>query len=146
MLIRDINHLFFSILPHKFTKIKHTGIENFIKITKHNSKSQSRRRIMFKKIITPVDELNYRVDGIDNKYLINEGNRALGLFAATTGTIVPTQISQQDVFFYVMEGVFNLKIDDRMFELKTGELILVPKTSSFTVSFPENAKILTARL
>ena len=57
---------------------------------------------MFKKIIVPKEELHYRNDSIENKYLINEGNRALGLFAATAQTVVPAQISPQDICFYAI--------------------------------------------
>ena len=101
---------------------------------------------MFKKIIVPKEELHYRNDGIENKYLINEGNRALGIFAATAGTVVPTQISPQDVCFYVIEGRIEINTDDKKFEMEEGDLLLVPKTSAFTLNFLENTKILTARL
>ncbi len=101
---------------------------------------------MFKKIIIPTEEINYRTDGIDNKYLINEGSRALGLFAAAANTIVPSQISPQDVCFYILEGKIELHTDDRIFELKQGELLLIPKTSAFNFTFLENSKILTVRL
>lgn len=101
---------------------------------------------MFKKIIIPKDELIYRLDGIDNKYLINEGCRAIGLFAATEKTVVPAQISPQDICFYVLEGKVEICTDDKLFQLKQEEMILIPKTSAFTLSFIENAKILTVRL
>ena len=54
---------------------------------------------MFKKIINPKQELEYRQDGIDNKYLINEGSRAIGLFAMTKDQQVPAQLSMQDICF-----------------------------------------------
>lgn len=101
---------------------------------------------MFKKIINPIEELNYRVDGIDNKYLIYEGSRALGLFAATEGAVVPAQISPQDICFYVLEGSIQINTEDKLFDLKSGELVLIPKTSAFTITFPENAKVLAIRL
>lgn len=101
---------------------------------------------MFKKIINPIQELEYRLDGIDNKYLINEGNRAIGLFAATAGVVVPSQISPQDICFFVLEGKLEIRMDDKFFDLKTGEMVLIPKTSAFTLNFPENTKVLTARL
>lgn len=101
---------------------------------------------MFKKIINPIKELNYRQDGIDNKYLINEGNRAVGLFASTAEMIVPSQISPQDVLFFVLEGKIEISMDDKVFELKKGEMILIPKTSAFSIKFIENTKILTTRL
>ena len=101
---------------------------------------------MFKKIIVPKEELHYRNDGIENKYLINEGSRAVGLFAATAGTVVPAQISPQDVCFYIIEGRIQIKTDDKIFEMQEGNLILIPKTSAFTLNFLENTKIFTARL
>ena len=101
---------------------------------------------MFKKIINPIEELNYRQDGIDNKYLINDGHRAIGLFAAIAGMIVPSQISPQDVLFYVLEGKIEISMDDKVFELKKEELILIPKTSAFSINFIENSKIFTTRL
>ena len=101
---------------------------------------------MFKKIINPIEELNYRVDGIDNKYLINDGQKALGLFAATSGVVVPTQISPQDVSFFVVKGEIEISTDDKIFGLKKGDLLLIPKTSAFTISFVENSKILTTRM
>lgn len=101
---------------------------------------------MFKKIILPLEELQYRIDGIDNKYLINEGNRAIGLFAATAGVIVPTQISPQDICFYILEGRMEINMEDKIFELKTGEMLLIPKTSAYTINFIENTKSMTIRI
>lgn len=100
---------------------------------------------MFKKIIIPNEEIQYRQDSIDNKYLINEGNRALGIFAAAAGTVVPTQILPQDVCFYILEGKMDINTDDKTFCMKQGDLLLIPKTSAFNLNFIENAKVLTVR-
>ncbi len=100
---------------------------------------------MFKKIIVPKEELHYRNDSIENKYLINEGNRALGIFAATAQTVVPAQISPQDICFYVIEGKIEVKTDDKAFQMKEQEMLLIPKTSAFTLNFLENSKIFTVR-
>lgn len=101
---------------------------------------------MFKKIINPIELLEYRKDGIDNKYLINEGSRAIGIFAATAGVVIPTQISPQDVCFYVIEGKLAIQTEDKFFELNEQEMILIPKTTAYTLNFTENAKIFTVRL
>lgn len=101
---------------------------------------------MFKKIMNPTELLEYRKDGIDNKYLINEGSRAIGLFAVTSGVIIPTQISLQDVCFYVIEGQLEIQTDDKIFELNEKEMILIPKTTAYTLNFNENSKIFTVRL
>lgn len=101
---------------------------------------------MFKKIIVPKEELQYRLNSIDYKYLINEGNRSIGFFAATQGLIIPTQISPQDVYFYVLEGSMEVNTDDRSFNLKAEEMLLIPKTSAYTLNFLEDTKALTIRL
>lgn len=101
---------------------------------------------MFKKVINPIELLEYRKDGIDNKYLINEGNRAIGIFAATSGITIPTQISPQDICFYVIEGKMELQTDAKVFELNTQDMILMPKTTAYTLNFKENSKIFTVRL
>ena len=100
---------------------------------------------MFKKIIVPLEELQYRLGSIDNKYLINEGNRALGLFAAIAGTAIQPQISPQDVCFYVLEGSIEILTDDKIFAMKAGDMVLIPKTSAFNIKFIENSKIFTVR-
>lgn len=100
---------------------------------------------MFKKIIDPKDELNYRLDGIENKYLINEPNRAIGFFAATSGTIIPTQISTKDLCYYVIEGKVNIKMEDKSFEVQREEMILIPHASAYDINFNENAKVLFIR-
>lgn len=112
---------------------------------KIESKGQ-REKCMFKKIIVPLEELQYRQDGIDNKYIINEGSRALGLFAGTAGLSIPAQISPQDICFFVLEGKMELSTDDKVFMLNAGELLLIPKTSAFTLNFVENSKVFTTRL
>lgn len=101
---------------------------------------------MFKKIINPIEMLEYRKDGIDNRYLINEGDRAIGIFAATAGAQIPTQISPQDICFYIIEGKMNLTTEDKTFELSEKEMLLIPKTSAFTLTFVENSKVFTTRL
>ncbi len=101
---------------------------------------------MFKKIIIPKNEVEYRQDCIDNKYLINEGNRAIGLFAITKEQTIPTQISPQDVLFYSLEGVLEINFDDKSFVLEKDNMILIPKTSAYTLKVLENTKILTVRL
>lgn len=102
--------------------------------------------LVFKKIIDPKDELNYRLDSIDNKYLINEPNRAIGFFAATSGTIIPTQISTKDLCYYVIEGQLNINMDDKTFEIHQEEMILIPHSSAYDMNFSENAKVLFIRI
>lgn len=101
---------------------------------------------MFKKIIIPKEELEYRNDGIENKYLINEGNRAIGLFALTKEQAVPAQISLQDVLFYIIEGIVEINLEDKTFRLEEGNMLLIPKTSAYNFNVIENAKILTVRI
>ena len=52
---------------------------------------------MYKKIIIPKEELHYRLNSVDTRYIINEGDRAIGFFAATKDLVVPTQISPRDI-------------------------------------------------
>lgn len=101
---------------------------------------------MFKKIMKPIDELNYRSDGIDTKYILNEGERAIGMFAAAKNMIVPTQISPQNVSFFILEGTVEISLEDKYFVLHAGELLLIPKTSAYSIKFPEDAKALFMRL
>ncbi len=101
---------------------------------------------MYKKIINPGQELEFRSDSIDNKYLINEGQRAIGLFAMTKEQQVPAQISMQDICFYVIEGTLQIKADEKTFLLEEGNLILIPKSCAYTLNVIDNVKILTVRL
>lgn len=101
---------------------------------------------MYKKIINPKAELNYRIDGIDNKYLINEGKRAIGMFAATQGIVVPSQLTTGDLAFYILEGAMDIVLDDKNFVLKSGEMILIPNSTAYTLNFNENSKVLTIRM
>lgn len=101
---------------------------------------------MFKKIIIPKEELQFRQDGFDNKYLINEGSRAIGLFAISKSQEIPAQISAQDVCFFIIEGNIEVMLDDKNFNMKEGELLLVPKQTAYTVKMIEDTKILTVRM
>ena len=101
---------------------------------------------MFKKIINPKQELEYRQDSIDNKYLINEGIRAIGLFAMTKDQQVPAQLSMQDICFYVIEGILQINAEEKTFLLEEGNLLLIPKSCAYTLKVMENVKILTVRL
>ena len=101
---------------------------------------------MYKKIIIPKEELHYRLNSVDTRYVINEGDRAIGFFAATKDMVVPTQISPSDVCFYVIEGNVQISIDDKIFELKNGEMIVVPKINSYKISFLEDSKAIFIRV
>lgn len=101
---------------------------------------------MFKKIISPKDELSYRLDSIDNKYLINEPNRAIGFFAATSGIIIPTQISTKDLCYYVIEGHLKINMDNKTFDIRKEEMILIPHSSAYDMTFSEDAKVLFIRI
>ena len=101
---------------------------------------------MYKKIINPGQELEFRSDSIDNKYLINEGQRAIGLFAMTKEQQVPAQISMQDICFYVIEGTLQIKAEEKTFLLEEGNLILIPKSCAYTLNVINKIKILTVRL
>lgn len=101
---------------------------------------------MFKKIIVPLEELHYRADGIENKYLLNEGARSIGLFAMNKGQQLPAQINPQDICIYALEGNFEIGMDDKIFNMKAGELILIPKTSAHTIKMIEDSKLFVVRL
>ena len=101
---------------------------------------------MFKKIINPNEELCYKLNSVDTKYLINEGDKSIGLFSATKGLVVPTQISPQNICFYVTEGNIEIKLEDKNFSLKSNEMILIPKTSAYTINFLEDSKAFFIRL
>ena len=100
----------------------------------------------YKKIITPIKEVDYRLDGIDNKYLINEGKRSLGVFAATKGVVVPTQIAAGEICFYILEGSLEILNDDKTFLLKAGDMLLIPHSCTYSLNFVENAKAIAIRM
>lgn len=101
---------------------------------------------MYKKIINPKDELHYNLNSVDTRYILNEGDRAIGFFAATKEISVPTQISPGDVCFYVIEGIVKISIEDKIFEVKSSEMILVPKTNAYDISFLEDSKVIFTRI
>lgn len=101
---------------------------------------------MFKKIFNPNEIINYRIDGIDNIYLINEGDRSIGLFALTKNQMIPAQINPQDICFYILEGNVELTMDEKMFNIKTGEMLIIPKSSAYTIKIQENTKILVVKI
>lgn len=101
---------------------------------------------MFKKIIIPLEELQYRNDGFDNKYLINEGNRSISLFAITKGQEIPAQIAPNDICIYILEGSVEIGMDEKIFNMKSGELLLIPKASTYTIKITENAKLFIVRM
>ena len=73
---------------------------------------------MFKKIINPNEELSYKLNSVDTRYLINEGDKSIGVFAATKDLSVPTQISPQNICFFVTEGEIQITVDDKVFDIK----------------------------
>lgn len=101
---------------------------------------------MYKKIIVPLEELHYRVDGVENKYLISENNRSIGLFAVNKDYVIPAQIAPQDLCVYVFEGNIEIELDDKIFNMKKGELILVPKATVYTFKLVESSKLLIIRI
>lgn len=101
---------------------------------------------MYKKIICPSTDLHYRLDGFENIYLINEGDRSLSLFALPKNQKIPTQISPQNICFYIIEGNLEISMDEKVFDIKAGEMLLVPKTSAYTIKVIENTKTLIIRM
>ena len=101
---------------------------------------------MLKKIITPKEEIQFRKDGFDNKYLINEGSKSLGMFAICHNQEIPAQISSQEVGFYIIEGKMDIVLDDKIFNLTEGQLLIVPKQTAYTLKIIENTKFLSFRM
>ena len=101
---------------------------------------------MYKKIIKPTELIEYQKGSIDINYFINEGERALGVFAADRDILVPTQIAPKDVSFYILEGKISIKTEDKIFNLSAQEMLLLPKTTSYEITFLEKSKILLIRI
>lgn len=101
---------------------------------------------MFKKIINPNEELSYKLNSVDTRYLINEGDKSIGIFAATKDLSVPTQISPQNICFFVTEGEIQITVDDKVFDIKQNEMILIPKTSAYTINFIQDSKAFFVRI
>lgn len=101
---------------------------------------------MYKKILNPKDELHYRLNSVDTRYVINEGDRAIGFFSAPKDIVVPTQIAPRDICFYIIEGVVQIAIEDKTFELKKEEMILIPKTNAYDIRFLDDSKAIFTRI
>lgn len=101
---------------------------------------------MFKKVFNPLEVLNYRLDGIDNMYLINEGDRSIGLFGMIKNQVIPAQINAQDICINVLEGEVEITMDDKIFNIKSGEILLIPKANAYTIKILENTKMLIIRM
>lgn len=80
-----------------------------------------------KKIINLKDNIDYQENSIVSKIITSSDNSSLTLFAFDAGQTIDSHSAPVDAVVLVIEGEVEIIILDEFFNLKEGEIILMPK-------------------
>ncbi|MDD3419990.1 MAG: cupin domain-containing protein [Candidatus Gastranaerophilales bacterium] len=85
------------------------------------------KNFFFKKIIELKNSLDYQENSIVSKTLINNGNNSVTVFAFDAGQEIAAHSAPVDAMVQVLDGEVEITISGEKFDLKEGDLIIMPK-------------------
>lgn len=80
-----------------------------------------------KQIINLKNSLEYQENSIVSKTLITKGNNSVTLFAFDKGQEISSHTAPVDALVQVIEGEVEITISGEKFDLKEGDIIIMPK-------------------
>lgn len=86
--------------------------------------------------------VDYKKNGIQVKTLVDTPTGTMKLFAFDHGTKLKEHRSQHDVQLFVLEGVAEVTIEGRIFQVQAGEPITIPAKQAHAVEAKTPFKML----
>lgn len=88
------------------------------------------------------DMVNYQEGAVVSRTLINQKMGTVTLFAFDAGQELSEHTTPYDALVQVLDGEARITIAGRPFDLKTGEMIIMPANQPHAVSAPTKFKML----
>lgn len=88
------------------------------------------------------DMVNYQEGAVVSRTLINQKMGTVTLFAFDAGQELSEHTTPYDALVQVLDGGARITIAGRPFDLKTGEMIIMPANQPHAVSAPTKFKML----
>jgi len=95
-----------------------------------------------KKIINLKNAVDYQENSIVSKVIIGKGHTSITLFAFDKGQRIDAHSSPVDAIVQVLDGEVEIIISDEKFNLKEGDMILMPKGEPHALRAVTNYKML----
>lgn len=100
----------------------------------------------FKKIFKPINKVEYQLDAITSKTLLDNGDDSITIFALDESERINTHSAPVDAAIYVLEGELELIIDDEMFNLNSEDMILIPSKAPHALNALTRTKIMLIKI
>lgn len=100
----------------------------------------------FKQIINLKNNLVYQDGAIVSKTLITNQDTSITLFAFDKGQEISTHTAPVDAMVQIVEGEADIKISDENFNLKEGDIILMPAREPHALFAKTKFKMLLLKL
>lgn len=89
-----------------------------------------------------IDDIEYQPNSIVSKQLIKKPNGNVTLFGFDKGESLSEHTSPFDALVYMVDGTMEIQIGGKMFEVKGGEIILLPADIPHGLVAVEKCKML----
>ncbi len=83
--------------------------------------------VFVKKVLNLKDSIDYQENSIVSKTITNNTNSSLTLFAFDAGQSIASHSAPVDAVVQSIEGEVEITISGEVFNLKEGDIILMPK-------------------
>ncbi len=94
------------------------------------------------KSIKLIDDINFQLNSIVSKQIIKKPNGNVTLFAFDKGESLSEHTSPFDALVYMVDGMMEIKIGGKPFEVNGGEYILLPANIPHGLIAVEKSKML----
>jgi quercetin dioxygenase-like cupin family protein len=94
------------------------------------------------KSIKLIDDIDYQPNSIVSKQIIKKPNGNVTLFAFDKGESLSEHTSPFDALVFMVDGMMEIKIGGKPFEVKGGEYILLPANIPHGLIAVEKSKML----
>lgn len=94
------------------------------------------------KCIKLIDDIDYQPNSIVSKQIIKKPNGNVTLFAFDKSESLSEHTSPFDALVFMVDGIMEIKIGGKPFEVKAGEYILLPANIPHGLIAVERSKML----
>lgn len=100
----------------------------------------------FKKIINLKNSVDYQTNSIVSQTIINKGNNSITLFAFDEGQDIASHSAPVDAVVQVIEGEVQITISGEVFDLKEGDVIIMPAGQPHALAAKTKFKMMLVKL
>jgi quercetin dioxygenase-like cupin family protein len=97
---------------------------------------------MKEKVIIPKDLINYQEDSIVSKIIASSEKGSITVFAFDKGQGISEHTAPFDAILQNLEGDVEVMISGKKYQLKTGEMIIMPANKPHSVKAIEKFKMI----